>query len=329
MATKNHPTITELAAFLKAADPPDHTSQIEFEYVQGESGIRILSATDGMAFLYRGQNQRWQPCLAQVWRKGQPSEDPRLNHVYSRARSAEFELLLDKHPMIQFARGKDVELDFDALAQHYGIPTFWLDLTSSIDVACFFAVAKFCPSGEITACTEGAGVLYRVDRHRVMNSQRYFKSISHSPASRPGRQHGWSLGTNRDVDFDQAPFVEAFEFAHSRTEADALIDAYAERLLPRDSLHDVATMLNSCPIVTMHGIKAALRRDKCPDEKLESIASQWAQLLSDSLGLTINMEEHFELTDAQITAGEADAAEAERSFFSEVGFRPVRVSKGH
>src|ERR1051325_3159810 len=140
---------------------------VEFESLgTRRGGQKIVANTDGLLFLYRGQMQRWRPCLATVGRGGQARNDVQLNQICSRTRIAEFESLLSDHPVMAIARENRIEVDYDALAQHYGIPTFWLDITSSIDVACFFAVARFDAQGQVLPCCEGTGVVYRVHWRR-------------------------------------------------------------------------------------------------------------------------------------------------------------------
>jgi len=317
--------------------PPGHTfeffgealpEQREFERVHGtKGGNKIIAFGDGKQFLYRGQNRRWEPCLSTVWRSGQPSNDRELNHILSRTRIAEFEKLLKQHPMMELAREEQIEVDYDALAQHYGIPTFWLDITSSIDVACFFAVARFNKEGVISPCEEGTGMIYRVHWRSFEDPLRFFTSISHSPASRPGRQHGWSIGLNRQVDFDSLVFVERFDFVHSRSHSECIISSFASRLFPSDSITDVAQTLKNSSAVTMSGIKFALERDGCPAQEIERWSLIWGERLCNDLGLDVYLDEEFALTDAQIQAGLYDAALAHKSFLSEVCFRLVRTRK--
>src|SRR5438045_1294468 len=94
---KSFDCIDDLAAALRTEDlPPPRLLQdaVEFEFVHGiEGGAKIVATGDGLRFLYRGQYRRYDPCLAQVWRQGQPSDDPRLNWALSRTRVAEFAAL--------------------------------------------------------------------------------------------------------------------------------------------------------------------------------------------------------------------------------------------
>ena len=192
-------------------------------------------------------------------------------------------------------------------------------------MASFFAVARFDAKGQAHPCEEGMGVMYRVDWRRFTEPFRYFTSITHSPASRPGRQHAWSIALNREVDFDSQEFVERFDFVHSRSESDPLIGSLASHLLPFDSIADVAQTLKNCPGVTLAGIKFALERDGCPVSERERWLENWGERLCNGLGLDVYLDEEFALTEEQIEWGKRDAELARKTFLSQVGFRVVRT----
>jgi hypothetical protein len=325
-------SIKELAAALRSEDPPVPKllpGDLEFVRVRGEhGGCKIIPSTDRLQFLYRGQNRRWTPCVPSVYRGAHNDKERlRLNFLLSRVRIAEFELLLQQHPLVQYALQEKVELDYDALAQHYGLPTYWLDVTSNIEVACFFAVARFDASGSFEPCGDGTGVIYRVHWRDIEERRRYFTSISHSPASRPGRQHAWAVGMNGAIDFDRAEFVEPLEFRHSRSESEQIIAALGARLYPHDSIADVASVLRTNPGITMAGIRAGLKRDGCPAEQLERIAAQSGEAMCNGLGLDVYLDEEFALTEEQMRAGESEAATLREAFGSEIGFRLERTRK--
>lgn len=191
-AARIYPSIDALTDELKANDPP-RRSTTEFEWVHGsKGGMKILSTSDGGRFLYRGQIQRWPTCMAQVWRAGQPTADKKLNWILSRTRIAELELMLAKHPLLEIARENSIEVDYDALAQHYEIPTFWLDITSSIDVASFFAVTKF--------DADGSKSPLRIRRWRDLPNQSIWRRAVRTPlqidqpfASEPAGAATWMV----------------------------------------------------------------------------------------------------------------------------------------
>lgn len=91
-------------------------------------------------FLYRGQNEEFLPCLPTIYRN-----EPNDAMVFiERMKLIQFERLLKTHPVVtQFFEKHNFLIDTEGLAQHYGLKTEVLDLTSSLDVALFFATCKY------------------------------------------------------------------------------------------------------------------------------------------------------------------------------------------
>lgn len=58
-------------------------------------------------------------------------------------RIVEFELMLKQYPSVQFFEQERFEVDYVGLAQHYGLNTSVLDLTSDINTALFFAMCDY------------------------------------------------------------------------------------------------------------------------------------------------------------------------------------------
>lgn len=91
-------------------------------------------------FLYRGQNQEFIPCVPSLYR-GNPSEK---DIFVERMRLVVFRRLLHSHPVVnQFFKRHHFKVDEEGLAQHYGLKTEVLDLTSSLDVALFFGTCWY------------------------------------------------------------------------------------------------------------------------------------------------------------------------------------------
>jgi len=91
-------------------------------------------------FLFRGQGLEFSPCYPSLYR-GNPTE-PEI--FIERMRLIQFSRLLESHPaIIEFFKKYHFHVDVEGLAQHYGIKTSVLDLTSNIDVALFFAICPY------------------------------------------------------------------------------------------------------------------------------------------------------------------------------------------
>lgn len=89
---------------------------------------------------YRGENQifkKSQPTLLRKLEAYTDKEDKELYRMVANMRIAEFGILLRKFEHVQKWSFSDIL--YESLAQHYGLETGWLDITTDFDVAMFFA----------------------------------------------------------------------------------------------------------------------------------------------------------------------------------------------
>lgn len=177
-------------------------------------------------YLYRGQNYEVAPCLPTIYR-GNPSDEAVF---LNRMRLVAFKRLLDSHPVIQhFFRRHNFLVSVEGLAQHYGIETEVLDLTSSLDVALFFAVCKYnADDDSYDYYREGVhtGVLYVFDpfydndtvplspEDGYMNG--LIRPIGLQAFKRPSVQYGYGLRLKRGKSTKSWMFE--FEFTSEESE---------------------------------------------------------------------------------------------------------------
>ncbi|MBO5353478.1 MAG: FRG domain-containing protein [Lachnospiraceae bacterium] len=91
---------------------------------------------------YRGENQifpKSQPGLYRSLDKLKTEEERRVYRFVSELRIAEFGIFLCRLGIVQFWLRNYGSVLFEPLAQHYGLETDWLDITSDFNVALFFA----------------------------------------------------------------------------------------------------------------------------------------------------------------------------------------------
>lgn len=93
---------------------------------------------------YRGENQIYPssvPTLIRTLKKYSSRKDKELYRMVSDMRIYEFSCLLKKFQHVQNWTYSDVL--YETLAQHYGLETSWLDITSDFNVALFFACCYY------------------------------------------------------------------------------------------------------------------------------------------------------------------------------------------
>lgn len=93
---------------------------------------------------YRGENQIYQnsiPSLLRRLNQFSSEKDKALYRIVADMRIAEFKHLIDKFDHVKNWNYGDVL--YELLAQHYGLETGWLDITSDFRVALFFATCYY------------------------------------------------------------------------------------------------------------------------------------------------------------------------------------------
>jgi len=98
---------------------------------------------------YRGENQIYScsiPTLTRKLRQFKTEEDKEIYKFIANMRVGEFEIFLILFDYVWEWERKYGTVLFEALAQHYGLETNWLDITNDFNVALFFATCFFDPN---------------------------------------------------------------------------------------------------------------------------------------------------------------------------------------
>lgn len=105
--------------------------------------------------LFRGENQRYSYSESTLSRKvrGKSREEAELLYVVANMRVVQFRKLIWNINVVPYWEAKVSEVNYKALAQHYGLDTYLLDLTNDFRIALFFATCKY-EDGEYRPLTE-------------------------------------------------------------------------------------------------------------------------------------------------------------------------------
>lgn len=100
--------------------------------------------------LFRGENQMFPHSESSLGRRCRKRDGSRRSdreieilHVIANMRIAQFRKFIWQFDIIPQWEGKLSEINYKALAQHYGLDTFLLDLTNDVRTALFFATCKW------------------------------------------------------------------------------------------------------------------------------------------------------------------------------------------
>lgn len=325
--------------YLGLDDPVTFGKFLEFEYANWNGKIRIVPTEalnlpgrpEGRPFMYRGQTTKYPTCTASLLRNMELDEwGLKAQLTLERFRVAELELLMRKHPFMDVWKTRGYEVDWHGLAQHYGIPTTLLDLTSNVEVAAFFACAHWDDEKQrFTPADSGTGVMYRFDWSAFgPGYAKYFEPVGFGPGLRPARQHAWTFRLNPGVDFQDVPHVEAVEFKHSKAASAELFEMFknGDWLYPPDCLARIVEKLRDIPFLTMNAIRHAARADGQKAEEIESVADRAAHFLNAKIGVEVVDGYQLELEDDDLDVARQQAPKLDDAIGKmRVAFRLARV----
>ena len=227
-----------------------------------DSKFRVVDMGDGTAALaplgllpghyYRGQTERFMPCLPSLYRPTIKEADAYLERV----KYEEFRLLVDSHPITdKYVSGVEVNgqpLHFHifhlALAQHYGIATELIDMTTSKWVAAFFAVSDYKGNDVYEAHKDDGkpGVFYVYAPNPFFSPEGdRCRPIGIQPFSRPGEQMGYGICMEKGEDLEN--MAQTIEFHHDDKVSELIFNLTnrSKRLFPDDVLKTKADIIKN------------------------------------------------------------------------------------
>lgn len=218
--------------------------------------------------LYRGQNVRHLPLLPSIARGLQSTDIVKIRNssvldqakiVLRHAQAWWFAHELSRHPIAKHAADQKLDLNEIALAQHYGIPTGYLDLTDDFNVAAFFATCRETQAGWLPV-DAGVGVVYRVSLETLASPWEAYTPLGPQRLPRPSEQCAWVTALPLGPSFEGWPGVEMLQFRQDRSVGQHFLEMHAggEALFPPDPLADVAAEILSCGEIPMDLVEAVL-----------------------------------------------------------------------
>lgn len=180
-------------------------------------GNRMAASPMPMSPLWRGENKFHEHCLPSLFRHRWTE----LERLERQIQLEDFKLILQVNPEIKEMEEGGLEVNYNGLAQHYGIETNVLDLTNSFLVAAFFATTTYDPLMDVyqpIVQSDLQGVIYFFPTGSYL-------SFGHEPPiwpiglaalRRPGEQRGFGMEmTEQNKDLNRYHGVRLFRFFHS------------------------------------------------------------------------------------------------------------------
>lgn len=250
--------ISELREFfvrqgLQEQTPTALPRQLRWVYVDSNPPSKEvkLMPSNPSPILFRGQTMRYKPCYPACARKvtvatnalTELPDAQRASVILNLVKTEWFNENLRRTGAMQWMFENQISFDETAVAQHYGLPTGYIDVSQSFDVASFFACCKYDPVAlEWQPVAEGMGVVYVVDaRHPAC--MKNVRPICLQAFPRPSEQWAWVCEMSLGQDFEMFPYVRKFLFRHDGAASQRVLDRFDQGagLFPPDPLSEVAT----------------------------------------------------------------------------------------
>jgi hypothetical protein len=225
------------------------------------SGIEMPMAA------YRGQTREHHPCVPGLGR---------LQHLgvqlLAICRSVAFEDAIADHPYVQFssqARLLDTPLriDLEGMAQHHGLATDLLDVTSNYDVASFFATCEWNAaqhSFQPVLFSEQPGVMYRFTPclFTGADASAQFQHVGWQPLHRPAQLRADALRMKKGQDFGSLPAVQRVRFRQSAKVSHRIWQSFdkGRSLFPKDAAAELAEQAKLLMTFTRQQLDRAWQR---------------------------------------------------------------------
>lgn len=215
--------------------------------------------------LYRGQNTYYDVCKPSLYRSSW-SQDALFERELQ---LADFRYILNEHPEIKDRIKAGLIINYDGLAQHYGIPTNILDFTNSPLVAAFFATTTY------NAITDSySPVLHTVSRGVIYVNQigGMFEGMipNHSctmpvgmdALHRPGEQRAYGRKMNPDDDLNTAVGYNKYFFWHTPEASQKVwvLTGGGKRFFPYDPMTEKVRNLMNYRIYSEDALRVAFAR---------------------------------------------------------------------
>jgi hypothetical protein len=287
--------------------------------------------------LFRGQNERYPTMLPSIARGLSMTDIPVLwsapipdqaKFVLRMAQAWWFSRELRHHPIADHARKQGLDLDEIALAQHYEIPTGYLDLSDDFNVSAFFATCSKVGDTWEPVDTEAKkpGVIYRVElKTHDMPFGRYVP-VGPQQLPRPSEQCAWVAELPLGPSFENWPDVSFLEFKHDRRVGEHFLEMFdgGHKLFPPDPLADVATHILKSHEIPKDFVEAVLA--SFDGEPTGLSAKDFPAIRQEMSKMTTQVDYQRILTDQHIASLLADDAWKER-MLSEVRVRWMAIRR--
>lgn len=177
------------------------------------------------------------------------------------------------------------EVNYGGLAQHYYNKTNFLDLTSDIDTAMFFAITDY-RFDEYTPHTDTnkLGVMYYYELAEpgafLPQKKQHLSTIGKQPFMRSGNQHGFLFNMEKGANFNEFSQVHKVFFKHDSSISQQIFEKSnnGENYFPSDMLQKqwkrFLKQFEENPVVSLEAVKINVKDNAVHHETIKSISQK-------------------------------------------------------
>jgi len=222
--------------------------------------FKLFPGPEFSTFIYRGQVSFHNPCVSNIFRNNRNHSE----RFIALLQLCEFSYLLKNHPIVLDVQklkidNKVMKLDYEGMAQHYGLLTELLDFTSDLDIALFFATNNYDEYKDVympVMDKSRIGVLYKYN-YAFDFSSNYInpnhEAIGLQPLPRPGFQKTYSYRLKNKNNLNNQKYIETIMFQH-----DPVVSIYysgkyesGKKLFPYDPIDSKTKLIKNSKIFSI------------------------------------------------------------------------------
>ena len=165
-------------------------------------------------------------------------------------RIVEFEMFIRNFDIVGFWERNYGTVLFEALAQHYGLDTCWLDIISDFEVALFFANCKwdnqkrkwYPLTKDDTEVSEKKkyGVIFHIPGWRADLQRDLIMPVGYQPFMRCHSQHAYSMPIDKPMSLQDNNLFEKLYFRHDERLAKEIFEKmdFGRKIYPNEGLDE-------------------------------------------------------------------------------------------
>lgn len=217
-----------------------------------KSKFLLLPAPEFSALLYRGQNEYFEICKPTLLRQMNIIEK-----LTATLQKIEFITALKTHPLITIFKDKNflekypqfpnykLDINYEAIAQHYEFKTKHLDFSRDKDIAMFFMSCRYDSTSKkfIPISDDSMGIMYSYDfKLGILKNEHTINPIGFQPFSRPDKQKAFSIVFNKNINFNDFDFVKKERIKLTKKLCEKYYDMFdgGAKLFPKDEISELA-----------------------------------------------------------------------------------------